>query len=272
MITASAGDSGGITGAMGIVLPGVPESVRAARQLVRSQLGGGHPAADAAAVAVSELATNAIAYTRSGLPGGTFAVSVQAVPDGVLIRVRDAGARTMPVLASQAPGAEHGYGLRIVAALAAEWGTEPCTTGRATWCRIVNQLVNDHEFLPVRGGQDAGTRDPAASESRHGAGGQPGRGSEAPGRGGEVPAAPRWAVGGAAATGRQGTPAGDAPGDARRDGTGDAPGDGRGDAVVTLPGAPVTLRRALCRWIARRLRVPRVAPWTGRRGRRLGGA
>jgi anti-sigma regulatory factor (Ser/Thr protein kinase) len=117
------------------VLPGVPESVREARSLVRRKLGA-NPAAEAAALVVSELATNAIAYTRSGLPGGTFAVSVQQVPGGVVIRVRDGGARTMPVLADPEPGAEHGRGLLIVAAVAAEWGTEPAITGRSTWCRI----------------------------------------------------------------------------------------------------------------------------------------
>ena len=130
MTAALASRSGVVT-----VLPGVPESVREARDLVRSQLGPG-PVAEAAVLCVSELAANAIAYTRSGLPGGTFAVSVQAVPGGVVIRVRDGGARTLPVLSDQGPGAEHGRGLLIVAAVAAQWGTEPTAAGRATWCRI----------------------------------------------------------------------------------------------------------------------------------------
>jgi anti-sigma regulatory factor (Ser/Thr protein kinase) len=119
----------------GIVLPGVPESVREARALVRRHLGAG-PAAEAAALCVSELVTNAIAYTRSGRPGGTFAVSVQEVPDGIVVRVRDGGARTSPHLASPESSSEHGRGLLIVAAVAAEWGTEPASTGRSTWCRI----------------------------------------------------------------------------------------------------------------------------------------
>jgi anti-sigma regulatory factor (Ser/Thr protein kinase) len=122
-------------GTVGIVLPGVPESVREARALVRRQLGAG-PITEAAALCVSELAANAIAYTRSGLPGGTFAVFVQAVLGGVIIRVRDAGSRAAPVPAATDPGAEHGRGLLIVAAVAAEWGTEPASTGRSTWCRI----------------------------------------------------------------------------------------------------------------------------------------
>jgi anti-sigma regulatory factor (Ser/Thr protein kinase) len=122
-------------GAQAMVLPGVPESVREARALVRRELGAGD-AAEAAALCVSELVTNAIAYTRSGLPGGMFVVSVQAVPGGVVIRVRDQGARAMPVLADPGPGAEHGRGLLIVAGVADEWGTAPVSAGRATWCRI----------------------------------------------------------------------------------------------------------------------------------------
>jgi anti-sigma regulatory factor (Ser/Thr protein kinase) len=113
----------------------VLESVREARAVVRRELGG-HPAADAAVLAVSELAANAVRYTRSGLPGGTFAVAVRPLPGGAEVRVRDAGARGVPALASPGPGEVHGRGLRIVAALG-EWGSEPARAGgRVTWCRI----------------------------------------------------------------------------------------------------------------------------------------
>jgi anti-sigma regulatory factor (Ser/Thr protein kinase) len=122
-------------GAAGLVLPGSPESVREARAMVRRTLGRHHPAADAAAVCVSELAANAITHTRSGLPGATFAVTVEAEPGGVLIRVADDGARGMPAPAGQAPG-EHGRGLQIVAALSEAWGVQQMASGRATWCRI----------------------------------------------------------------------------------------------------------------------------------------
>ena len=117
------------------MLPGVPESVREARTVVRSYLGA-DPAAEVAALAVSELATNAIAHTRSGLPGGTFAVSVHRGDGGVVVSVRDAGARGAPVLTEPTPRAEHGRGLRVIAALAEDWGTEALASGRATWCRI----------------------------------------------------------------------------------------------------------------------------------------
>ena len=124
-----------LASATGLVLPGVPESVRRARALIRAELGERHPAAEAVAMAVSELATNAIVYTRSGLPGGTFSVTVQARPGAVLILVRDAGARPAP---RPAPAAdEHGRGLRIVEALAGgRWGVEETRQGRVTWCEI----------------------------------------------------------------------------------------------------------------------------------------
>ena len=126
--------------AAGIVLPGVPESVRRARATVRRSLGG-HPAAEAAALAVSELAARAIAYTRSGLPGGRFAVTLEAVPGAVLIRVHDQGARGRPDLAGR-PAGEPGRGLHIVAALATRWGTEwSVGGGRVTWCRIETPQV-----------------------------------------------------------------------------------------------------------------------------------
>jgi anti-sigma regulatory factor (Ser/Thr protein kinase) len=121
--------------AASVTLPGVPESVREARAMVRRYLGA-DPTAEIAALAVSEMATNAIAYTRSGLPGGTFAVSLRTAADGVTIWVRDSGSRGVPALASPEPIAEHGRGLAIVAALSEAWGTEPAAAGRATWCRI----------------------------------------------------------------------------------------------------------------------------------------
>lgn len=120
-------------------LPGIPESVRQARAMVRAELGVQHPAADTAALIVSELVTNSICYSRSGWPGGKLTVSVEAGPGGLVdLRVDDSGSRTVPAAAEPGPDAEHGYGLRIVAALAASWGTEPVPGGMSTWCRIAS--------------------------------------------------------------------------------------------------------------------------------------
>ena len=127
--------------AAGEVLPGVPASVGAARRFVAGQLGAGHPSAEAAVLAVSELATNAICYSRSG-DGGTFLVAVTAGPAAVVVRVIDQGSESVPAAAAPAgPGAEHGRGLALVAAVALEWGTHPTKAGRSTWCRLAGDAV-----------------------------------------------------------------------------------------------------------------------------------
>jgi hypothetical protein len=40
------------------------------------------------------------------------------------------------VSAISADGAEHGYGLLLVDALAERWGTISSPDGRVTWCRV----------------------------------------------------------------------------------------------------------------------------------------
>jgi len=122
--------------------PGIPESVRAARAMVRVELGDGHPAADAAALCVSELVTNAITYTRSGRLGGTVLVAIEtwSHDEAVVLRVWDGGGTAwVPHSAKPAVGAEHGYGLLIVAAAAEAWGTHTYSDGICTWCRITRE-------------------------------------------------------------------------------------------------------------------------------------
>jgi anti-sigma regulatory factor (Ser/Thr protein kinase) len=125
--------------ALSAELAGTPESARAARDLVRWALGDHHPSADDAQVLVSELVSNAIAHSRSGQPGGKLTVAVEASADSqdVFIRVNDAGAPAQPTLRAPRRDTEGGRGLRIVAALAADWGTETSGSGRSTWCRII---------------------------------------------------------------------------------------------------------------------------------------
>jgi anti-sigma regulatory factor (Ser/Thr protein kinase) len=59
------------------ILPGIAESVREARALVREALGEDCPVIDAAVLCTSELITNSVLYTRSGRPGGVVAVTVE---------------------------------------------------------------------------------------------------------------------------------------------------------------------------------------------------
>jgi len=126
------------------VLPGTPESACAARQMTRQLLGDGHPATETVQLVVSELVTNAIVHSKSGAPGGTVTVALCPGPGGVLVQVRDDGGPSEPRLVGVAAGgtgdgAEHGYGLLLVDALAYRWGTISSPDGRITWCRVGGQ-------------------------------------------------------------------------------------------------------------------------------------
>ena len=76
-------------------LPGEPASVRVFRGLARATAAGDEDQAEAAALCVSELVTNALVHTRSGLPGGNVTVRFEASPGkgGMRVSVHDDGAR-----------------------------------------------------------------------------------------------------------------------------------------------------------------------------------
>jgi serine/threonine-protein kinase RsbW len=119
------------------VLPGTADSASAARLMARQLLGDGDPAAETVMLLVSELVTNAIVHSRSGAAGGTVTVALCPVSAGVLVQVRDDGGPSEPCLAEiRSDGAEHGYGLLLVDALADSWGTISGPDSRVTWCRV----------------------------------------------------------------------------------------------------------------------------------------
>jgi anti-sigma regulatory factor (Ser/Thr protein kinase) len=96
--------------------PGMTSYIRAVRADLRGLLGD-CPALDDVVLCASELATNAVRHSRSGLRGGSFTLRV-TVARGVSVRVdvQDDGGPWTPALA--APDRHHG--LDIVGALAAE--------------------------------------------------------------------------------------------------------------------------------------------------------
>jgi anti-sigma regulatory factor (Ser/Thr protein kinase) len=98
--------------------PGCPESVSAARSWVAGFFGA--PSVPDAALLTSELVTNALIHSASGLPGGTVTVTVTAGQECARVDVIDQGA--LPASAS----AQHGLGkgLGIVAALADVFGAD----------------------------------------------------------------------------------------------------------------------------------------------------
>jgi anti-sigma regulatory factor (Ser/Thr protein kinase) len=113
--------------------PGTPAAIRAARAYVRTRLAGvPSGVTDAAVLAVSELATNAVEHTAEG-----FTVDVRRLGHGVRLAVSDSGAGT-PEPHSVATSAASGRGLRIVGAIADEWGVtrDPQRHVKTVWCTI----------------------------------------------------------------------------------------------------------------------------------------
>ncbi|MGC5012855.1 ATP-binding protein [Streptosporangium sp. DT93] len=122
-----------------VELPGVAESVGAARRYVRCVLegSGGRDTCDAELV-VSELVANAVRHSASGRPGGTVAIAVADRGDTVWIAVTDEGSPTGPPLVPAEPDedAEGGRGLWLVHRVALSWGCHEDEAGRVVWCRL----------------------------------------------------------------------------------------------------------------------------------------
>jgi anti-sigma regulatory factor (Ser/Thr protein kinase) len=134
-------------------LTGTPDAARQARALIGDLLGDDHPTVDDAALIVSEMVSNAIAHSQSGQPGGTLSIAVEMAPQpgDVRIQVRDFGDLEAPVLTTASPDSEHGRGLAIITALAAEWGSETSHAGHATWCRLSSsRRAAEAAFIPER--------------------------------------------------------------------------------------------------------------------------
>lgn len=109
------------------------EQVGHARRALAQALDG-HPAADAATLITSELATNAVLHSASG-NGGKFTLAVEIHPGYVWVGVGGGGGpwnRTR-----HRDGRAHG--LDVVEAIAGpeNWGVDGDTDGRIAWARIV---------------------------------------------------------------------------------------------------------------------------------------
>ncbi|MFC3994824.1 ATP-binding protein [Nocardiopsis sediminis] len=117
-------------------LDGVPEAASVARDIVTLDLGRRHPYLYNARLVASELVTNAVTHTSSGLPGGFLTLYIEATAQTARIEVADAGplpgARTRPRLTRPGADSEHGRGLALVAAYADDWGTHTHPDGNRT--------------------------------------------------------------------------------------------------------------------------------------------
>jgi anti-sigma regulatory factor (Ser/Thr protein kinase) len=120
-----------------VTIAGRPDRVAVARAFVTALLGAGQPAAQDAALLVSELAANSVRHSASGRPGGTLTITVIARPGRVRVEVTDDGGSGQPRL-RRAPGsdAEGSRGLLIVDALASKWGHEHDGGHATTWFEL----------------------------------------------------------------------------------------------------------------------------------------
>jgi anti-sigma regulatory factor (Ser/Thr protein kinase) len=136
------GERGGADGSHATVLgtltiPGRPEQVSVARAFVSRTLSA-HPIGtdhDTATLLTSEIVTNAIAHTKSGVEGGTVTIIVIGIPQGVLVEVIDEGSAGTPIVKSDLYAAE-GHGLFLVQHLAAQWGYLRNPGGTTVWFHL----------------------------------------------------------------------------------------------------------------------------------------
>jgi anti-sigma regulatory factor (Ser/Thr protein kinase) len=120
-----------------LTIPGRPEQVGLARAFVARTLSLNQVGADAdaATLMTSELVTNAIQHTKSGVDGGTVTIVVIGVPRGVLVEIIDDGSAGAPIVKGDLYAAE-GHGLFLVQHLAAQWGYLRDPAGTTVWFHL----------------------------------------------------------------------------------------------------------------------------------------
>jgi anti-sigma regulatory factor (Ser/Thr protein kinase) len=119
-----------------LTMEGHPSQVSAARAFVARTLAASHLKvdSDAATLLTSEVVTNAIQHTKSGVDGSVTIVVI-AVPRGVLVEVIDDGSAGVPIVKGDLYAAE-GHGLFLVQQLAAQWGYLRDPAGTTVWFHL----------------------------------------------------------------------------------------------------------------------------------------
>jgi serine/threonine-protein kinase RsbW len=120
-----------------LTIPGRPEQVGAARAFVVRTLSAkqADADADAAALLTSEIATNAIQHSNSGVEGGTVTIVVIGLPGGILVEIIDGGSAGAPIVKGDLYAAQ-GHGLFLVQRLAAQWGYHRNSASTTVWFHL----------------------------------------------------------------------------------------------------------------------------------------
>ncbi len=125
---------------VGLDLPTVPESARAARRFAHEALTDWRLAdlADDVDLVISELITNALLHARADrrvAADVTIRLDLHYDGDGLYCRVTD-GSTLPPTPEDAGDTAESGRGLLLVEALSAAWGWSPEPLGKVVWARF----------------------------------------------------------------------------------------------------------------------------------------
>jgi anti-sigma regulatory factor (Ser/Thr protein kinase) len=129
-----------------VKVAGLVERVRVVRSFVGAVLGPEHPCGDDAMLLASELFTNSLRHSSSGLPGETVTVTVTvtvtAGAGAVRVEVADRSGPGAPELRRAGEDAEDGRGLGIVERLAERWGWRRRGGRTVTWFVLKADLPN----------------------------------------------------------------------------------------------------------------------------------
>lgn len=117
------------------VYPGSPEQLAEVQRAAAGILGD-RDGADLAVSCLSELWTNALLHTASGMPGGKVTVHVALLGDRCQVRVDDEGGPGEPYLSRASDDDEGGRGLAFVDAVSCSWRVIGDHYGRAVLAEV----------------------------------------------------------------------------------------------------------------------------------------
>ncbi|MCG3040455.1 ATP-binding protein [Streptomyces sp. S1A] len=129
------------------VLPfrAAPDELSGLRLTVREQLNlwGLADLVDDVEVVAGELAANVVRHVGQD----SAATLVLAVGDGRLRLEAHDGSHAVPAIRQPGDYDENGRGLRLLAALAADWGTMLTASGKAVWCEFSLGVKEEYQRL-----------------------------------------------------------------------------------------------------------------------------